>query len=241
MKNELNVKIGNREIKCILLDGFYAGSDPTVNLHRHNYAEIHILCGKAATLELENEALTFSGCNSFAIPAGALHRFSGMDDGVLHSAFLIEAELPEFSQKAIPETLALDFFEETKKCEVSNDYNKIAAYISLFCCDLSALEPLCATPITDIAFIINNFLSVNYANESSLSELAAELHYSEKQTARLVKKYTGKTFRQAMIDYRMSIASHLAKNTDMPLSEIAERVGYNSYNGFWQVYRQYQK
>ena len=240
MKNELMIKIGENEIKCIFLDGFYSNISPTSNLHSHNYTEIHILCGGAATFEIENESREFSGFHAFALPAGLLHRFSVID-GARHSAFLVETNLSKFVQKEIPEPLAFDFFNEIEKCEVSNDYTKISAYISLFCADLLELSPLTPTPITDIAFIVNNFFSVNYAKEASLAELAAELHYSEKQTARLVKKHTGKTFKQAMIDYRMSIAQHLAKNTNMSLSEIAERVGYNSYNGFWQVYRQYQK
>ena len=240
MKNELTVKIGTREVKCILLDGFYMNTPPTGNLHRHNYTEIHILCGELVCLELENKQLSFSGSCVFAIPAGKLHRFLDATNA-RHTAFLIESETDDFWQTDIPETTALAFFAEIEKCSDSGDYTKIAAYISLLCGDMIGERTLEVTPITDTAFIINNFFSVNYNKEASLADLAAELHYSEKHTERLVQKHTGMTFRQAMIEYRMSVASHLAKTTDMPLSEIAERVGYNSYNGFWQAYRQYQK
>ena len=240
MKNELSVKIGTRDVKCILLDGFYMNMPLTGNLHRHNYTEIHILCGESTCFELENRKLCFSGSCVFAIPAGKLHRFF-CADGVQHSAFLIEAETEKFLQLDIPKETALSFFDEIKKCKDSENYTKVAAYISLLCSDIIGADALTATPITDTAFIINNFFSVNYSKEATLSDLAAELHYSEKHTERLVRKHTGMTFKQAMIEYRMSVASHLAKTTDMPLSEIAERVGYNSYNGFWQAYRQYQK
>ena len=82
---------------------------------------------------------------------------------------------------------------------------------------------------------------MNYNKSVSLADLAAELHYSEKQTARLVQKHTGRTFKQAVVDYRVSVARQLERTTDLPLSEIAKQVGYNSYNGFWRSYRQRDK
>jgi AraC-like DNA-binding protein len=39
----------------------------------------------------------------------------------------------------------------------------------------------------------------------------------------------------------MSVARQLERTTDLPLSEIAKQVGYNSYNGFWRAYKPQDK
>ncbi len=241
MKSELNFKIGAREVKCILLNGFQSNVPPTKTLHRHNYTEVHIISGDRVSFELENRIMLFSGSCIFAVPAGQLHCFPGDFENVCHSAFLIELSLEEFVSKKISDATSLSFFEALDGCSESSDYTKIAAYFAIFCNDLFCTEPLNVTPITDPAFIINDFLSMNYNKEVGLADLAAELHYSEKQTERLIKKHTGLTFKQAIVGYRMALAQHLMKTTNLPLSEIAQRVGYRSYNGFRQAYKQFGK
>lgn len=241
MKNELSVRLGDSDIKCILMDGFYTPDPPTRTLHRHNYTEIHVISGARVIFELDNREVTFDGFNAFALPSGVMHRFLSADGEVRHSAFLTEQPLSAFTRCELSAPVAEDFFAEAAMCAKTGNYARISALISLLCCNIFESCRQEATPVTDVAFIVNNFFSVNYNKNVSLSDLAAELHYSEKQTARLVQKHTGRTFKQAIVDYRMSVARQLERTTDLPLSEIAKQVGYNSYNGFWRAYKPQDK
>lgn len=239
MRDEIIVKIGNQEKKCILGNGFYSASAPTPNLHKHNYAEIHIVAKGSVSLRCDTRCINISSGSVFLIPENTLHVFESYDKELLHTAFLIESKADSFKLRDMPQELLALFLEEIKRCEETNDYSKISAYISLICCDLFPECALSAQKVTDHAFLINNFFSMNYTKDVSLSDLAAELHFSEKQTERLVLYHTGTTFKKAMIEYRMSIAKHLCDTTDLSFSEIAEKVGYNSYNGFRKAYAKY--
>ena len=87
---------------------------------------------------------------------------------------------------------------------------------------------------------IREFFSLHYNKSIQLSDLAKELHLSNMQTQRIVKKYTDKTFGENLLIQRMTIAENLMETSDMSLLEISEYVGYHSYCGFWKAYKKYQ-
>ena len=89
----------------------------------------------------------------------------------------------------------------------------------------------------DEGYIICEFFSNHYNGVIKVSDLAKTLGFSEKQTERLVLKFTGRTFKQELVSRRMEMARYLEKNTNMTMTEIALYVGYNSYNGFWKAYK----
>lgn len=239
MRDEILIRVGNTEKKCILGNGFYSSALPTRNLHKHNYAEIHVIARGNMGLKYENESLSLSAGDVFIIPENTLHAFEGYDGDVLHTAFLIESRCEKMLLHKQPIQLLNQFFREIEDCEKSGNYAKIAAYISLLCCDFFPESVVLPQKVSDHAFLINNFFSMNYTRDAGLSDLAAELHFSEKQTERLVLSHTGTTFKKALIAYRMSVAKHLADTTDLSFAEIAEKVGYSSYNGFRKAYAKY--
>lgn len=239
MRDELKVRIGTSDKKCILGNGFYSSFMPTVNLHKHNYAEIHVIAKGNARLKFENSGISLTAGDVFIIPENRIHAFESYSEDILHTAFLIESKKEELQFQRIPEELLNLFFAEIKSCERSKNYAKVSAYISLICCDFFAEDGLTPREVTDHAFLINNFFSMNYTKEVSLSDLAEELHFSEKQTERLVLSHTGTTFKKALIAYRMTMAKHLADTTELSFADIAEKVGYSSYNGFWKAYTKY--
>ena len=95
-------------------------------------------------------------------------------------------------------------------------------------------------PVKDYTLQIREFFSLNYHRNIRLSDLAAELFLSTMQTQRVVKKYTGRTFGENLLQQRMTVAENLMQTTDMSMAEIAEYVGYNSYCGFWKAYKKFQ-
>ncbi|MGL5699709.1 MAG: helix-turn-helix transcriptional regulator, partial [Kluyvera sp.] len=55
---------------------------------------------------------------------------------------------------------------------------------------------------------------------------------------RFFKKNTGMTLVRFLHDYRLNQAKWLLLNEEIPVSEIAERVGFNSVKTFHHVFKQ---
>lgn len=86
---------------------------------------------------------------------------------------------------------------------------------------------------------IDAFFNRNYMRSVTLDDLAREINYGKKQTARLFEKITGKTFNGCLLAWRMEIARMLICSTDKSLEEIAAEVGYESYSGFFKAFRSF--
>lgn len=73
----------------------------------------------------------------------------------------------------------------------------------------------------------------------SLTELAGLLNLSVRQTQRLLLSHFGKTFSQKLTEARMSAASQFLDNTQLSITEIAERLGFSSIEHFSSSFRRY--
>lgn len=90
-------------------------------------------------------------------------------------------------------------------------------------------------------WIIEEFISTNYAMKNGLSELARTLHIGERRTRELVKKLMGADFKELTIMHRMEIAKRLIDEGSYSMEDISRLVGYNSYSGFYVAYKNYVK
>jgi len=238
VSQELKVQIGSATKKVFVHEGFYSSADKQI-LHTHSYAELHAFLGKAR-LTVNGTAHSLVGANLVMIPKDSYHTFTTERD-TKHSAFQIEVNTPLISRK-VSEDLLNEFFVEIQKCRESENYTRVAAYISFFCSYfLEDEEGNTISKITDYAFLINEFLSLRYIEDIKLSDLAEALRVSEKQAHRLVLKYTGNTFGNELTSRRMKAAEQLMKTGKLSMTEIAESVGYQTYSGFWKAYRKYKK
>ena len=85
--------------------------------------------------------------------------------------------------------------------------------------------------------------AIDYVNSSlnqkiSLNAMACEANMSSYHFARLFKKITGLTPYQYVIKVKIKRACYLLRNTDTPVSLIAEKLGYNA-NHFSKVFKQF--
>ena len=85
---------------------------------------------------------------------------------------------------------------------------------------------------------MDNYLLLNYSKPITIEDLASHLNISSRQTQRLVKHYTGQSFKQYLIYIRMANAKHLLKSTDLHVGQIAEMVGYGYSSNFCKVFLQ---
>lgn len=85
--------------------------------------------------------------------------------------------------------------------------------------------------------IINSFISNRSLTQTSLKDLSNELHLSEKQVQRVIKQLFHKTFHQLLSETRLCRAARLLVTSDLSISEICERVGYQSYTTFFEAFK----
>ncbi len=85
------------------------------------------------------------------------------------------------------------------------------------------------------SYIVENFNS----SKSTVKTLASRLYLSPKQVSRIIKKQYGCTFPQLMNQKRLSVAVMLLKNTSLSVTEIIDRLGFNSENYFYKLFKDY--
>lgn len=83
------------------------------------------------------------------------------------------------------------------------------------------------------------YINNNYHNPISMENVAQNVNVSEKHLCRLFKKIKGTTPHKYLTETRMNIAKKLLKETDLPISEIAENVGFVSQFAFATAYKKH--
>lgn len=240
MNNELVINIGTKRCKVFMQDGFLSPAEQKSPFHKHSYAEIHIVANKTTTFQIGGHIHSSKNGNLIIIPRDVFHVTLNEAPDSFHIAFQVDCDLSEFKTvKTNPQTV-MEFYNEIEKSHKTFDYTCVSAYMSLFVTKLLP-ENLGVQPVTDYRFLIREFFSKYYTEDLHLSDLAKELHLSERQAERLVIKYTGNTFQKELISIRMSVANYLLNTAEMPLTQVAHYVGYRSYTGFWKAMKKYNE
>lgn len=84
-----------------------------------------------------------------------------------------------------------------------------------------------------LQYIQNNYKSGN------LNEMCSHFGYEASYASRIVRKFTGKTFKELVNEECMKQALILLKNMEMPVSEIAQEVGINNLTMFYKRFEAY--
>ena len=84
---------------------------------------------------------------------------------------------------------------------------------------------------------ILDYLNEYYSEDLTLDSVADKFHMSKTYISRILKKYTNQSFLQLLISRRMDIARKMIAEDKFKLYEIAEKVGYNDFSYFIQVFK----
>lgn len=84
---------------------------------------------------------------------------------------------------------------------------------------------------------IIQYIYKNYKDDLSLDLISDIFHLSSAYISRLIKRHTGKTFLEILLDIRLDIARELITTKDYKVFEIAKLVGYNDPSYFIQVFK----
>lgn len=84
---------------------------------------------------------------------------------------------------------------------------------------------------------IEMFFTDHYNEQITENDLAVELGLSKRQLSRILRGIYGMSFREKLIDTRMSKALKLLQSSDKTIDEIANLIGYTSPSGFHIAFR----
>ena len=83
------------------------------------------------------------------------------------------------------------------------------------------------------------FIELNYDQNIKLKEVAQAVGYSSAYLTDLVRRLTGKTVNNWIIERRITEASTLLLETDYSVEQIAFDIGYQNINHFYCQFRNY--
>ncbi|WP_227762243.1 response regulator transcription factor [Zhaonella formicivorans] len=84
-----------------------------------------------------------------------------------------------------------------------------------------------------------NYIHEHFNEAISLADVAGQVYRSPEYFSRLFKEVTGENFSVYLINYRLIQAKSLLINTDLKITEIAYRVGYQNPSYFSRLYKKY--
>lgn len=117
----------------------------------------------------------------------------------------------------------------------------IAAWINLFFVTLYRYKkdyfPLQPSDTNHIIIETQRFIHLNYMQPITLDELAKKYCLSKFYLCRNFKETTGYTIKDYIVRQRLAQAKSLLANTNLPITEVAERSGYTNMKQFYRIFR----
>lgn len=83
---------------------------------------------------------------------------------------------------------------------------------------------------------ILKYIALHY-QEGSLTNLASQIHQTDYKISKVIKKMTGKTFKQLVQETRLQKASEYLLNTNLPVYVIMHNVGYENLSFFYRMFK----
>jgi len=84
---------------------------------------------------------------------------------------------------------------------------------------------------------IKEYIKVNYTNEVSLDKVSEHIGHSKNYICKTFKENTGMTINLFLNKVRMQQAAQLLVNTNLDISEISSKVGYNNIYHFIKTFK----
>ncbi|NMM64427.1 AraC family transcriptional regulator [Clostridium sp. P21] len=82
-----------------------------------------------------------------------------------------------------------------------------------------------------------SYIEENYNQKITLEDMAKNANLSRAECSRFFKRMTGQTPFEYLISYRINKSALLLRNSDMPITEIAEEVGFGSVSYYIEKFR----
>lgn len=93
-------------------------------------------------------------------------------------------------------------------------------------------------PATQFRQILD-MIETNYMREIRLTDVAKQFYLSANYLSVLIKKETGLTFSELLIQKRIALARKMLMETNLPIQDIMEQVGYKDYSCFIKLFKKH--
>lgn len=133
--------------------------------------------------------------------------------------------------------LALAAQEEN---EFSRDLDASALLTSILCELIRCSAPQSMQPIPPILQRVRQHLHAHYAQKITLNDLSAQYNVSKYHLQRSFRRCFGQSPSEYLMRLRMTRAKELLRTTDLPVSEVAYRVGMDNTSHFIHSFRMYE-
>lgn len=228
------------------------------NSHQHPFVEIHFIRQGQSVLKTAMKEIILKDQSAVLIPPGIEHAILPATTDSKRIAFFLvskkkEADLSVFSEifgeKAV--RLLNDDFGGGKQAEELNRemehggiYSEMRAKAILqrividFCRVLVGDSGGRQVARRSEQGEIEDYIRGNYALRPSIEELAKKLGMSPRNVSRRVQALYQKSFRQLILEQRMSMA-RLYLEYGMSLAEVAERLGYAETSALSHAFKKF--
>lgn len=230
------------------------------NTARHcnaNY-ELHIILKGTCELDVASKTHKLAACQAIVIAPGEYHMPHVTSEEFLRLSIpfsLSEHHLSKVLRQAIPasvvfaitpqiQQLSSLILEELSGTRAFSTDLLPALLMNLMICVFRCLEvcdssgnSAAKAPADWRTDVIDTFFEDNMACYGTEEQLAALLHLSKRQLARVLLEHYGMNFRQKLLGTRMDHAGWLLRTTRKSIGEICSIVGYNSETTFFKNFK----
>ncbi len=226
-------------------------------VHFHAAYEIFFVGEKPLKVTTSKQTITFSNC-IIVIPPNFIHFTIGSENTfafLFHleekqkpSAFSFimqtaqEQKIAKFSYSQRMQTL-VSLFQEARRLHTAESAQKLSHLYPLLFLELAQQHSSPSSSDTadgkqnDYATQINSILTNDFMINLRLCDVAKKLFLSEKQTARIIRKYFKQSFSVLLLNRRLSIAAMYLAQTKIKVSEIFELTGFQTENYFFSAFK----
>ena len=233
---EITVLIGESSNQVFMQAGFFESYASVSPLHSHKMTEVQIVAKGSVVFSVNGKDFIVNENEMLIIPKGVYHERKKTCDNSSIICFQTTLDVTECKKHPLKHWLISELTNESEYFKDLNSSAKLSLYLGLILAQFGDFQSDTSRPIQDREFLIHEFFALNYNRDICLDDIANVLNLSSKQAERLIIKFTGESFKKTLKNYRIDAANKLISQNNLPLSQIAEKVGYKSYSGFWKAY-----
>lgn len=89
--------------------------------------------------------------------------------------------------------------------------------------------------------LLFNYIEAHFSEKITVKIAANIVNMSSYHFCKVFKKVTGKTFIEFLNLYRVNEAEDLLRETDLPITQVAEKVGFCNINYFDKIFKKYKR
>ncbi len=113
-------------------------------------------------------------------------------------------------------------------------------FYEMFKADVIRNVDISKTRKTSKMKVILDYIDNHYYENMTINNLAQMMHYNEYYFMKIFKQYTGKTFISYINEIRIEKSKYLILNTDLSITEIATKVGFNNTSYYIKKFQHLQ-